>query len=94
MDPPSQQIIKCLCEANACFPNSYHISIALSTSFVLRFILTQSNEDYEHAMVPLDRIITSYSLAESPNQDLIVALAAAANLAHGQFILFGTLEYL
>ena len=94
MDPPSQQIIECLYEANARFPDSYHVSIALSTSFVRRFVLTQSNEDYERAMAPLDRIVTSHSPAESPNQDLTVALAAAANLAHGRFILFGTPEYL
>ena len=94
MDPPSQQIIECLCEANAHFPDSYHVSIALSMSFVLRFVLTQSNEDYECAMAPLDRIITSHSPAESPNQDLTEALAVAANLAHGRFILFRTPEYL
>jgi CHAT domain-containing protein len=94
IDQPSQQIIKCLCEANARFPDSYHVSIALSMSFLLRFVLTQSNEDYERAMAPLDRIITSHSPAESPKQDLTEALAAAANLAYGRFILFGTPEYL
>src|SRR5260221_529217 len=68
--PPSQQIIECLCEANARLPDSHIVSIALSRSFHVRFMLTQSNEDYEAAMAPLDKIITSHSPAESPNQYL------------------------
>jgi hypothetical protein len=43
--PPSQQIIECLCEANARLPDSWLISSTLHNSFYIRFIITQSNED-------------------------------------------------
>ena len=39
-DPPSQQIIHCLCEANVRLPDSYNVSIALPTYFYLRSMLT------------------------------------------------------
>jgi len=94
LDSPSQQITMCLCEANACLPDSNLVSMALSKSFLLRFVLTQSNEDYERAMTPLDRIISSHSTAESPNQYLTNALAEAADLAHWRFVLHGSPEYL
>jgi len=84
-EPPPQQIIECLCEANARLPDSHNVSITLSRSLLLRFLLTHSNEDYEGAMAPLERIITSYSPAEIPNQSLTDALAAAARLAHCRF---------
>ena len=94
LNPPSQQIIEYLYEANARLPDSSHISFALSQSFLLRFILTLSNEDYERAMAPLDRIITSHSPAESPNKDLTRALTTAAQLTHIRFMLYETPEYL
>jgi len=94
LDPPSQQIIDCLCEANARLPHSHNVSIALSNSFLRRFILTRSHEDYESAMAPLDKIITSHSPAESPNQYLTEALAAAAQIARARFIFYGTPEHL
>ena len=59
-----------------------------------RFILTRSQEDYESAMAPLDKIITSHSPAESPNQYLTVALSQAALIARTRFIFYGTPEYL
>jgi len=90
-DPPSQQIVECLCEANARLPNSYIVSITLSKSFLLRFMITLSTEDYEGAMAPLDRIITSRSPAESPNKHLTEALAAAAQIARS---FHGTPEFL
>jgi len=93
-DPPSQQIIDCLCEADARLPDSHDVSLALSKSFDLRFFLTQSNEDYEGAMAPLDRIITSHSPEETPDRYLRFALAEAAQIAHNRFILLGTPEYL
>ena len=92
-DPPSQQIIECLCEANARLPNSHLVSITLSKSFLLRFMITRSTEDYEGAMAPLERIITSRSPTESPNQYLTWALAAAAQTARSRFIFYGTPEY-
>ena len=92
--PPSQQIIDCLCEADARLPDSPDVSFALSGSFHFRFISTQSNEDYERAMAPLDRIIASHSLAGTSNQSFPVALADAARIAHYRFTLHGTPEYL
>jgi len=94
LDPPSQKIIECLCEANAYLPDSHNVSIALSRSYLFRFLLTQSNEDYEAAMAPLDKIIASHSPAESPNPNLTGALAEAARVAYGRFILYETPEYL
>ena len=94
LDPPSQQIIECLSEANARSPDSHFVSIVLSRSFLERFISTQSDEDYEAAMALLDRIITSHSPAESPNEYLTIALSTAAEAAHFRFILDGTAEQL
>ena len=95
LGPPSQQIIECLCEAHVSLPGIHWVSMALSASFHSRFRLTQSNEDYECAMAPLDRIITSHSPTESPNRYfLTIALAAAVELAHCRFILYGTPECL
>ena len=94
LDLPLQPIIECLCEANARFPASRSVSMALSWSFRLRFILSHSNQDYEHAMASLDTIITSHSPAESPNKYLTDALAGAAQLAYDRFILYETLEHL
>ena len=94
LDPPSQQIIECLREANARLPDSHNISITLSKSFLLRFLVSRSIEDYEGAMAPLDRIITSHPLAETPNQYLTDALAAAAQIARSRFIFYGTPEHL
>ena len=92
--PPSQQIIECLCEADARLPDSPYVSFALSGSFHFCFISTQSNEDYERAIAPLDRIITSHSPAEPPNQFLTYALADTARIAHERFVLHETPEYL
>ena len=91
---PSQQIIGCLCEANARLPDSCAVSIALSTSFHCRFMSTHSNEDYQRAMAPLDRVISSHSPVESSNQYLTYALSAAADIAYGRFLVYGTPELL
>ena len=93
--PPSQQIIKCLSKANASLPYSFNVCFALSTSFFRHFLSTQSIKDYEGAMTPLDRIITSHSSAESPNEYLTDALTAAANVALCRSNFYWTLpEYL
>ena len=92
--PPSQLIIECLREANARLPDSPYIPIALSRTFHLRFYLTQSDEDYEGAMAPLDNFITSHSPAESPNQYLTDVLYVAADIAYSGFIVYGTPEHL
>ena len=93
LNVPSQPIIECLCEANARFPDSCPVSIALSRSFRLRFFLTHSHEDYERAMVSLDRVITSHSPAES-SKELTDALADAAQLAYHRFNLYNIPEHL
>ena len=94
LDPPSQRVIECLCEANTRLPDSHDVSMTLSKSFLFRFISTRSSEDYECAMAPLDKIITSHFPAEAPNQHLMEALAEAAQIAHWRFVLLGTPEYL
>ena len=93
-EPPSQQIIECLCEANARLPDSYYVSVALARSFLFRFFSTHSNEDFKGTMESLDRIITSHSRAESPNQYLTDALAGAAQIARFRFALSQIPEHL
>jgi len=83
--PPSQQIVECLCEANVRLANSRYVLFALFLSFRFRFMETQSNEDYEAAMAPLDRIIASHFPAKSPNQYFPDALTEAAYLADRRF---------
>ena len=56
LDPPSQQIMEFLCKANARLPDSNTVFIVLSRSFLHLFILTQSHEDYEGVMAPLEKL--------------------------------------
>jgi len=91
---PSQQVIECLREANTRLPDSHDISYALSCSLVPRFLVRKSIHDYEVAMVPLDKVIASYSPADTPSHCVVQALSLAADLAHSRSLFFGNPEYL
>jgi hypothetical protein len=90
---PSQQVMDCLREAHTRLPNSHDILYALSTSHHPRFLVTKSIHDYKRAMAPLDKIIASYSQADTPS-NVGRALHLAANLARARFIFYGNPEYL
>ena len=82
LDPPSQQVIECLREANTrLLSDSYSVSLALSTAFSARFAETSSNGDYECAMGHLDKFIVSHFPIGGPRQTLRRHLSVAANLA-------------
>jgi CHAT domain-containing protein len=89
-----QQVIECLHEANTRLPHSYDVSFALSYHFSHRFDETQSNEDYERAMAPLDKIIASHPPADIPKKHLRRFLGLAELLAERRFIFYGNPEYL
>lgn len=91
---PSQQVIECLREASTRLPDSHDISYALSCSLVPRFLVRKSVHDYEAAMAPLDKIIASYSPADTPSHCVALALDLAVDLAHARFLFFGKPEYL
>ena len=81
-DPPSQQVIECLREANTrLLSDSYSVSLALSTAFSARFAETSSNDDYECAMGHLDKFIASHFPVGGPRQTLRRHSCAAAILA-------------
>ena len=95
LDPPSQQVIECLCEANTrLLPDSYSVSLALSTAFSARFAETSSNDDYECAMGHLDKFIASHFPVGGPRQTLSRHLSVAANLAIRRFIFSHDPEHL
>ena len=82
LDPPSQQVIECLREANTRLQSdSYSVSLALSMAFSARFAETSSNDDYECAMGHLDKFIASHFPIGGPRQTLRRHLSGAANLA-------------
>jgi CHAT domain-containing protein len=89
-----QQVIECLREANRRLPDIDDVSFALFYHFSHRFDVTQSNEDYEHAMTLLDKIIASHSPADSPTENLKHSLTQAAHLAYLRFVFYGNPEYL
>jgi hypothetical protein len=63
-------------------------SPALFRYLVPHFHVTKSNHDYEVAMAPLDKIIASYSPADTPSHYLDFALDFAAGLAKSRFDIF------
>ena len=91
---PSQQVIECLCEANTRLPDSHSISMALSFSFILRFDMTKSNDDYECAMGHLDKSIASHSPVGSPSKTLGQYLGLAASLAALRSVYYNRPEHL
>ena len=93
-DPLSQHVVECLCEANTRLPGSHVISMALSLSFVLRFLATKSNDDYECAMGHLDKSIASHSPEGSPRAWLVLFLDLAANLAFSRCTYYRSPEHL
>jgi CHAT domain-containing protein len=91
---PPQQVIECLREVDTRLPNSHATSIFLGQTYTVRFSVTQSNEDYERAMAPLDKIIASHSPADTPTQYSRIAFRVAAELAHTRFLLYKDPKYL
>ena len=91
---PSQQIIDCLDEANLHLPDSQITSFALFRCFDLRFYITKSDEDYDNAMVALNKMLAGNSPTDSPGPYLGQALHAAAGLASDRFRYYGNPEYL
>jgi CHAT domain-containing protein len=89
----SQQVIECLRDANTRLPDSHDILFALSRSLVPRFYTTKSNHNYDVTMAPLDKIIASYSPADTPSYYVGHALNLAAGLAKARFYIFGDPKY-
>ena len=85
---PPQQVIECLREVDTRLPNSHATSIFLGQTYTVRFQVTQSDEDYERAMAPLDKIIASHSPADTPSQYMEIAFREAAKLAHTRFVFY------
>jgi CHAT domain-containing protein len=85
---PPQQVIECLREVDTRLPNSHATSIFLGQTYTVRFQVTQSDEDYERAMAPLDKIIASHSPADTPSQYMSIAFRVAAKLAHTRFVFY------
>ena len=87
--PPPDQAIECLREANIRFPDSEIVSLHLVFSFFQRFILTHSHTDYEDAMSIVDRSLTH----PLPRYVKLVS-TAAVGLAVSRFEFYGNPEYL
>ena len=85
--PPPDQAIECLREANIRFPDSDDVSIRLLYSLLLRFLATYSHADYEDAMSIVDGSFTSPESAKR-------ASFAAVMLAQFRSHIYGNPEYL
>jgi len=93
-DHPSQQVIKCLCEANTRLPDSHPVSLALSLASSLRFRGTKSDDDYECAMGHLDKLIASRFPVCGPDKTLRQHLSLAATLAVLRSLIYRNPEHL
>ena len=94
LDPPSHQVIECLCEANTRLLDSHSVSMALSSAFILRFSATRSNGDYEYAMGHLDKLIASHFPVGSPSNTLKQHLGLATGLAMLRSAYYSTPEHI
>ncbi|KAI0293090.1 hypothetical protein BC826DRAFT_1016877 [Russula brevipes] len=89
---PSEQVIKCLREANACLdfhPCSQFLAILLFN----RFQVTYSIEDYEEAMALLDGILASHPRTDCPGSCVEPASDLTVRLAMTRSAIFGNPEY-
>jgi CHAT domain-containing protein len=91
---PPNQVIECFREANMRLPDLQEVSIGLSAALSARFLITRSSEDYNDAMAPIDKIISSRFPGDCLSQNVRLSLSMATNLAHTRFILSGDPEYL
>jgi hypothetical protein len=91
---PPNQVMECFREANTRMPDLQEVSIGLSATLSARFLITWSSEDYNDAMGPLDKIISSRFPGDCLSQNVRLSLRMATNLAHTRFILSGDPEYL
>jgi len=85
--PPPDQVIQCLREANIRFPDSEIVSLRFLYSLFQRFIVTHSHGDYEDAMSIADGSFTRPPFVKS-------ASLVAAVLARARFTFYGNPEYL
>ena len=91
---PSQAVVNFLREAHLRLPDLHVISYVLFRYFVLRYITTKSNDDYENAMAFLDKILVPNSSTDGPNPFSGPALGIAAEIARSRFSFYGNPEYL
>jgi len=85
--PPPDQVIECLREANVRFPDLHIVSLRLLYSLFQRFIVTHSHADYEDAMS-----IAGGSFTHPPS--VKSASLVAAMLARARYTFYGNPEYL
>ena len=85
--PPPDQAIECLREANIRFPNSDIVYLGLLSSLYRRFMVSPSHAAYEDAMSIVGKSFTHPGLVK-------LASSAAVGLAKSRFYLYGNPEYL
>ena len=88
----SEKVTNCLRKTIVRLPNFHEASIVLSRSLYNRFIVTSSDDDYEEAMLTLDRIITFRGSGDEPSQSREGALYLAALLSSSRFEVYGKPE--
>ncbi|KAI9450792.1 CHAT domain-containing protein [Russula earlei] len=88
---PSEKVVECLREANKRLPDLQLVSIALAESLLERFDMALLNDDYEEAMVILDKLIVP---DERPSEFKGIALRLVARFAELQANQCGKPEYL
>ena len=91
---PPHQVVECFREANMRLPDLQEVSLALSAAHSFRFLMTSSIDDYNDAMAPLDKVISTHFPGDCLSQNVRLSLGSAASLAHYRFNLSGDPEHL
>jgi len=90
----SEKVIDCLRKAIVCLPGLHQVPMVLVRSLYLRFVVAPSDDDYEEAMVTLDRILTFRGSGDGPSPYRVEALVFATMLADIRFATYGKPEHL
>jgi len=85
----SEKVTDCLRKATVRLPSLHQVSIVLTLALYDRFVVAPSNDDYEEAMVTLDRILTFRGSRDGPSPYRKEVLRLAAMFAYARFNAYG-----
>ena len=89
----SEKVTDCLRKATVRLPSLHQVSIVLTLALYDRFVVAPSDDDYEEAMVTLDRILTFRRSGDGPSPYRKEVLRLAAMFAYARFNAYGKPEH-
>ncbi len=90
----SEKNIKCLQKAAIRLPDLHAVSLVAAESFLNRFIITASDEDYQEGMAILDKVTTSHGPGDMLSTNRQNALTLAVAFATARCSMYGKPEHL